>query len=533
MTETMTNHIFRLSCSLEVVNLGGTGRFRLLTPNDYPEPQQSQDHLPVINLPPFKVWPTEFQLRQNERMSLNISYIPTEVGQHSTRILLLADDSSIREIVISASTTIINLAVAELEGVEVDFDALSQPDFNYLDFGAVPLGSSSSKSIVIRNKSSVAIDYAWQWLEASLGTEQPSSPSSLPFSVTPSQGRLDSQGTMRFDIMYKPGVIATELGRMVFVLEHVPRTCVPLDGQAERLEALRQLGETRLFRLDSWCRVIRTMDGGAMTRERMEAELFGPIMESPLRYRVLEVLDVQFEEGVKTLPVDSILALLPQGVKEAIEEEMDRAGVVSDEPEDKTSVESLVFNMAGSGDFVEVSLHPAPHYDFPSDLYPGKEYSFEVEVENRSQIALDCNWGDILSLSSTDLPLAVVGGEEVPCNIVIEPRRANIAAGCRQKVRFTVIPTRTGPLRFHISCNINGFPPVVWPTLTVFGHTIPPHIRFMEPEIDFGLLSVEGRIVRTLSFKNESDIPLKWGLTQVLVLSFSCSSCHMTSSGCG
>jgi hypothetical protein len=34
-------------------------------------------------------------------------------------------------------------------------------------------------------------------------------------------------------------------------------------------------------------------------------------------------------------------------------------------------------------------------------------------------------------------------------------------------------------------------------------------------QVDFGLLSVEGRVERTLSFVNTSDIPLQWALEQV------------------
>jgi len=146
-----------------VVNVGGIGRFRLLTPEDYPEPHQSQDHLAIIDLPPFKITPTEFQLRRKEGITLQLIYLPTEVGEHSTRVLLLADDCSLRSIVIKASSTTIKLSVSELEGMVVDYDALSQPDYNYLDFGAIPLGSTKTKSIVIRNKSSVAINYDWQW----------------------------------------------------------------------------------------------------------------------------------------------------------------------------------------------------------------------------------------------------------------------------------------------------------------------------------------------------------------------------------
>lgn len=68
--------------SFEVVNLGGAGRFRLLTYEDYPNPRQSQDLLPIIQLTPFKIWPTEFCLRRNDRLQLNVSYLPTDIGMY-------------------------------------------------------------------------------------------------------------------------------------------------------------------------------------------------------------------------------------------------------------------------------------------------------------------------------------------------------------------------------------------------------------------------------------------------------------------
>ena len=43
---------------------------------------------------------------------------------------------------------------------------------------------------------------------------------------------------------------------------------------------------------------------------------------------------------------------------------------------------------------------------------------------------------------------------------------------------------------------------------------IPPRIRFQDKEVDFGLLSVDGSTEQTVSFKNESEIPIKWDLNE-------------------
>lgn len=76
-------------------NTGGAGRFRLLTPEDYPQPSAAQRHNVALRMYPFNVSPTEFSLEPGEAVDICIDYVPLELGKHSVSFVMLCDNCQV------------------------------------------------------------------------------------------------------------------------------------------------------------------------------------------------------------------------------------------------------------------------------------------------------------------------------------------------------------------------------------------------------------------------------------------------------
>ena len=53
-------------------NVGGRGRFRLLMPEDFPEPSAAQRDNLALRMPPFNVTPTEFALNTGDSVEITV-----------------------------------------------------------------------------------------------------------------------------------------------------------------------------------------------------------------------------------------------------------------------------------------------------------------------------------------------------------------------------------------------------------------------------------------------------------------------------
>lgn len=85
--------------SFRCKNRGGHGKFRLLSPADYPSPSVAQRHLKALNLEPFNVTPTEFALGPGEECEIIVDYAPLALGEHRAQFIMVCDNCQVRRFV--------------------------------------------------------------------------------------------------------------------------------------------------------------------------------------------------------------------------------------------------------------------------------------------------------------------------------------------------------------------------------------------------------------------------------------------------
>jgi hypothetical protein len=170
-------------------NAGGTGRFRLLRPEDYPEVPTDIDwhSLGCQRFPPFTIYPVEFTLQKEESINLNVEYSPLSLGDHYQEFFLLCDNGEVRKYVINGYCRTVAVAITEINNVSIvhlnsnavaaaevsehpDEDSVVAPQTSAtvakdLYFSGAIVGSEQSQTIVIENDTGMPVEFEWVWID--------------------------------------------------------------------------------------------------------------------------------------------------------------------------------------------------------------------------------------------------------------------------------------------------------------------------------------------------------------------------------
>ena len=171
----------------------------------------------------------------------------------------------------------------------------------------------------------------------------------------------------------------------------------------------------------------------------------------------------------------------------------------------------LSMQMVGAGEACYVEMQP-PLLHFPGVLAPGVAYTMEATVKNMSPAPTSFSFGELL-LDGAFGSAGREGGDGV-VEAAVEPAFGELAAFEARSVVVTLTPLRVGPLRISLPCDVahSGGKRFM---LRAKGTAEGPRVTVLEPEVDFGLISVGGRAERKLRFVNNSAIPAHWRWSQV------------------
>jgi len=299
-------------------NSGGSGRFRLLSPSDYPSVPTdiNWDTIGCMRLPPFTVYPVQFVLNRNESVDITIEYVPLTPGGHSQQFIMLCDNCQVRTFEILGESKLINVVNSEINGVPVD--AHNHSVKRDLNFSHVYVGNDESQELAISNTTGIPLEYEWIWVpsetkdrdltklgqeriarreaeekqhkelldrrEAAIAAGEPgavaetdlamqttedllstagmtvastaSSASHGPFEIAPSRGVLSADGDQNFSVTYSPASLSYSSAKAVLMLIRVPMVSLVVPGQTVLLNKLCTSGHGVFIRLLSWLREI-------------------------------------------------------------------------------------------------------------------------------------------------------------------------------------------------------------------------------------------------------------------------------------
>ena len=138
-------------------NSGGRGRFRLLMPEDFPEPKTAQRLNLALKMPPFNVAPTQFSLGTGESVDIQVDYVPLERGPHRADFILVCDNCEVKTYSVIGRSEDVTLTVSNVNG------GATTPEYQprQLQFKSLPVGASDRQSMVLSNMTSIDLSYRW------------------------------------------------------------------------------------------------------------------------------------------------------------------------------------------------------------------------------------------------------------------------------------------------------------------------------------------------------------------------------------
>lgn len=496
--------------TIAVKNLGGYGRFRFLRSNEFPFPEFAEPFDPIMKIPPFRVSPTEFELNNGETLDLSVVYAASELGKQSIQLLLLCDNCTLREISLNAEATRIGISVCEVNGVAVAYDPLTQDENNRLYFDAVAYGSSATRTFSVQNHTAVELNFTWHWGKKSTAVADYGE---QPFSIRPQTGFIPPHDRAQFEVVYQPSKADVESETASFILAYVPLTSVPLPGQNILLEQLFALGSTQHFCLENWVRQRENAELTTISKNEMQLDLLSGLIDGPYKYDIIELLDTLFDEA-DMLPVRQITEKIPNPIKCALEESLRRLGHVSDRPWPQRNVEALKFQMLGTGENFLVDMIPSSHYDVPGSLIIGQQHILKFSIHNLSKSAAKYFWEEAQTSFISD-NRHTLQANQAPCSISVFPSSGYIGPGEKRECQIEFTAFHAGDFSIRIPYASKGIPSNCTPNFSFHARVVPEKIKFLDSEVDFGLISSEGSVSRSLSFVNQSQTALSWGFSSV------------------
>lgn len=495
---------------IAVTNLGGYGRFRFSRLNEFPCPGFAQRSDSIMKIPPFKVSPAEFELNSGETLDLSVVFTASELGKQSIQLLLLCDNCTLRDISLNAEATSIRISISEVNGVAMAYDPFTQSENNHVYFDAVAYGSRATRTFSVQNHTAVDLNFRWHWDSESTAIAETRE---QPFSIRPRMGSILPHDRARFEVVYQPSKADFESETATFMLADVPLTSVPLPGQNLLLEELFLLGSSQHFCLENWVRQKENAESGMIRKEDVQLDLLSGLIDGPYKYHIIELLDTLFDQA-DILPVREITEKMTAPIKDALEESLGGLGHISDQPWPQENVSTFNFQMLGTGESSFVNMLPSSHYDVPGDLLIGHEQKFKFAVHNLSSSAAEYIWGEAeTSFISDDIQTVRTG--QALCCVSVLPSSGCIEPRKTRETEISFIPFYTGEFSIQIPYFSKGRPSHCTPILSFHARVVAEKIKFLDSEVDFGLISAQGSVTRKLSFVNHCQTPVSWGFSSV------------------
>mmetsp|Transcript_28938 Transcript_28938/g.67308 ORF Transcript_28938/g.67308 Transcript_28938/m.67308 type:complete len:2187 (+) Transcript_28938:98-6658(+) len=500
-------------------NVGGRGRFRLLMPEDFPEPSAAQRDNLALRMPPFNVTPTEFALNTGDSVEITVDYVPLELGQHQAKFILVCDNCQIKTYSVSGRSECVDLSISSVNGG--DCGPVNQP--RQLQFDSLAIGDSGGQTMTLTNMTSIDLNYRWDLrpahTEVEIGkalppTNQDRDDEPLEgFNILPRHGVMRAQEDFVMDVTYAPIAQLPTGTTAVLVIEGVPPPSVPSDDQEDMLSALARDGHGEWLRMQSWFRQLDDDGSGSLGPEELKAALEGLGMKAHKR-AMRELMETLDKDGDGEVDLSEFMEHLPSDVKQAIEERLPAEPHEDIQKMIRCDVECITLDLQGAGEPVNLAVEPATVV-VPGQLVAGSTYTKELWIENMSNTDTEFSWGKALSGHTdgpgSEYPFDYV--DEAQCRVKINPPLGLLGPRERRTCELQVTPKTEGRHEITLPCLARG---------GVDGGTVfrvtavcaGPRIRFSQsqPEVDLGLMAVGTKAERPVTFTNEGLVPCTWEL---------------------
>ena len=544
------------------VNNGGGARFRMMLQEDYPIPVSAQGQILTLQMQPFILTPTAFDLKHGEAVTLTVDYSPLELGGHERDFIIICDNCHITKYTLRGSSESVALDVSGVNGVSVKLqseDPLSLPP-RFVDFDSVPIGTVRQREVRIKNDTPLDLAFRWDlraFPEAQTGGRPKSGQAAVGWGGRPRSRQLSSGGGKRldpktndlrevalhnddskgFDIIPRYGVfpaksettftIRFDAGKSggrpvdasvesVLVVEGVPPSSIPSDEQASLLANLKLKGHGGYLRMQAWFKAMDKDGGGTIDRAELKQSLEEMGLVAHQR-AIRELLDTIDKDGDGQITITEFMDGLPESLQQAIDGNIDTTNIGDIQAAIRKEVDCLAFTVRAASEYVRVSYDPLV-VSFPGKVTAGVVYTKEVTLKNGSDAPMEYEFGKAV-YDARDSTSSVLGSSVPSLDdyiVDVSPPRGVAPPNGTATATVTFSAKPAGVIDLAIPVYVKGADADSQTScLRLTADVAGPRLRIGCSEIDFGLVAVAQYKDSSVSITNEGDVPLAWSSINV------------------
>uniref|UniRef100_A0A8C5QKX5 DLEC1 cilia and flagella associated protein n=1 Tax=Leptobrachium leishanense TaxID=445787 RepID=A0A8C5QKX5_9ANUR len=211
------------------------GRFCIMPKSSWPPASfRSVTSVGFVEKGPFGIRPAYFELYPGEETVIEVAFFPSSPEKYTQVFTIACDNCQVKDFTLTGYGQLVGLEVLSVGQSTVrSGNGTSRSPVHLIHFPPANLGSSTEKSLVIRNVTHVALPFYWQ-------ITQPDSQTLLPgetadsarreknedtrtaFSISPTQGVLGPHQVHTFCVTYDPAELAEHHGIAQMLIQDVP-----------------------------------------------------------------------------------------------------------------------------------------------------------------------------------------------------------------------------------------------------------------------------------------------------------------------
>lgn len=473
-----THSVTRLPCR----NTGGKARFWLMTEDDWGRYEHSaarflkheqsrasgaerdlhslNDHhsLPTaVELGPFTLTPTEFELDTNESVDLALAYVPSCIGEQRRKFVMVCDNCLVRTFQVVGRGCQVELSVSSVNDKAIDASVAHMGVVDHVAFDALAVHARATQRFVVANDTPIDLVFTWRLEPSTAPPEQTRviDDTPPPYTITPASGVLALNAAMEFAVTFVPTDARHYAWTATLVVNNVPACSLP--GPDQRALLLQTFAQIQAS-LDN----VVLSDVPSMRVQLHGTGVLGSFSVVPSYWPVGTAGD-----SGATAP----LRLLEKHVTYTTSLDLcnDTAAPVAFAIDTARVTQR---HATGAASILSYQVSPSPHPFTP------------------------------------------------PFDLVVTPAVGELAPLSRTAVTVAFTPHCVGPFSLALPCRIpthsaaSSSPSFVrW--LLLEGSVARGDVAIVSPEVDFGLVLVGASAEATVTLRNTSIVPAEWRLVHV------------------
>ena len=211
-------------------NLGGPGKFQLLSDEDWTSMNPSQEYhkRPHLSVGPFQISPVNFTMENGDVMKLGVTYTPQACGIDEYSFLIVCDNCQVRSFTLTGTSCQVKIRASSIDNLPLDDSNLLLRQPTAMIFPDTTVGSLCDRVLTYRNCSPIDLKFHWNLFSKQISKKKKNkfTPGCNSFEIFPLNGVLPAFQELEFSVKFVPLEIKESFGVAELIIEDVPPSAV-------------------------------------------------------------------------------------------------------------------------------------------------------------------------------------------------------------------------------------------------------------------------------------------------------------------